>query len=52
MGIVNRSKNNTESNDINIYKLIMEEYEQRYLEEYKYIWRNYLPKQGQADILQ
>lgn len=37
---------------ITIDELKSREYEQEYFEECKYIWKNYVPKSGQADNLQ
>lgn len=38
--------------NITIDELKSREYEQEYFEECKYIWKNYVPKSGQADNLQ
>lgn len=41
------------SNNITtIEMLIDEQYNQRYFEECKYIWQNYVPKSGQSNVLQ
>ena len=37
---------------ITIETLMAEEYQQRYFEECKYIWKNYVPKSGQSSVLQ
>lgn len=50
MGIFDklRKKNNA----LTIQEIISKEYKQEYLDECKYIWKNYVPKAGQADNLQ
>jgi len=40
------------SSDVSINDLMRKEYEQRYFDECKYIWQNYVPKKGQARNLQ
>ena len=50
MGIFDklRSKNS----GLTIKEIISRDYEQAYFNECKYIWKNYVPKEGQADNLQ
>lgn len=38
--------------DLTIEDIISKEYEQQYFNECKYIWKNYVPKSGQAHSLQ
>lgn len=40
------------SDNITIEMLMNEQYSQRYFEECKYIWKNYVPQSGQSDVLQ
>lgn len=37
---------------ITLEALMNEEYQQRYFDECKYIWKNYVPKSGQSNVLQ
>ena len=37
---------------ITLEELINEEYQQRYFDECKYIWKNHVPKSGQSNVLQ
>lgn len=39
-------------NDISIETIISSEYRQIYFDECKYIWKNYVPKNGQSNCLQ
>lgn len=39
-------------NKANIEALMSEQYTQRYFDECKFIWKNYVPKSGQSDVLQ
>ncbi len=50
MGIFSRFKKS--NNNISITQLIDETYKQKYFDECKFIWKNYVPKNGQATALQ
>lgn len=50
MGVFDRINNSTST--ITINQLISEKYELKYLEECKFIWKNYVPQRGQSDVLQ
>ncbi len=50
MGLFGKWKKEEKENAIQ--QLINEPYEQQYMEECKYIWKNYVPKNGQAKVLQ
>lgn len=50
MGLLDRFKKPTAQ--ITTEQLISAEYEQIYLEECKFIWKNYVPKSGQSNVLQ
>lgn len=50
MGLFDRFQKRTDV--IAIEQLIREPYEQTYLNECKFIWKNYVPKRGQSDVLQ
>ena len=43
---------NQEANNISLEQLKAEQYEQKNFETCKWIWRNYVPKSGQASVLQ
>lgn len=49
MGIFDKWKKNS---GLTISEIISKDYEQKYFNECKYIWQNYVPKKGQADNLQ
>lgn len=49
MGFFHKNKRNA---DNKIEKLMSDEYTQTYFNECKYIWKNYVPKNGRADCLQ
>ncbi len=46
------SKQQQENNVLTIQKIMSEDYQQKYFDECKFIWKNYVPKSGQADNLQ
>lgn len=48
MGLFDRFK----KNKITIEQLMDNEYEPKYLQECKFIWKNYVPESGQSDVLQ
>lgn len=50
MGILDKLKK--KPNGISIEDMISQNYEQKYFSECKYIWKNYVPKSGQAKCLQ
>lgn len=50
MGIFDKLKR--KSSSLTIEKIIATDYSQKYFDECKYIWKNYVPKSGQADNLQ
>lgn len=50
MGIFDKLKR--KSSSFTIEKIIATDYSQKYFDECKYIWENYVPKSGQADNLQ
>lgn len=50
MGLFDKFKNNITK--ITIEQLTNTAYKQMYLEECKFIWKNYVPKNGQAKVLQ
>lgn len=50
MGIFDKIKK--KSNGIKIEDIIAKVYNQKYFDECKYIWANYVPKSGQAQNLQ
>ena len=50
MGIFDKFKR--KSSSLTIEKIIAEDYNYKYFDECKYIWKNYVPKSGQADNLQ
>lgn len=50
MGIFDEFKK--EKNEVTIEELISEKYEQKYFDQCKYIWKNYVPKSGQSNVLQ
>ncbi len=50
MGIFDKLRR--KNNDLIIQEIISKNYEQNYLDECKYIWKNYIPKEGQANNLQ
>lgn len=37
---------------ITLKDLIVSDYEQKYMEECKFIWKNYVPEKGQSEVLQ
>lgn len=47
MSLFNRNKQ-----EITLDKLINQEYTEKYLEECKDIWKNFVPDSGQSDVLQ
>ena len=50
MGILDRFKR--KSSSLKIEKIIDEDYNYKYFDECKYIWKNYVPESGQANNLQ
>lgn len=50
MGLFDKIKK--KSNSLTIEEIISKDYNQKYFDECKYIWKNYVPKRGQADNLQ
>ena len=50
MGILDKFKR--KSSSLTIEKIIAEDYNYKYFDECKYIWKNYVPKSGQANNLQ
>lgn len=50
MGLFNKWKK--DKSEITIDQLINEPFKQQYMEECKFIWKNYVPKNGQAHVLQ
>lgn len=48
MGIFDKFR----KNEKDLERLSLEKYEQKYLNECKYIWKNYVPQSGQSTILQ
>lgn len=50
MGIFDKLKR--KSSSLTIEKIIDKEYNYKYFDECKYIWKNYVPKSGQANNLQ
>lgn len=50
MGIFDKLRKKNSS--LTIQEIISKEYKQKYFDECKYIWKNYVPVQGQADNLQ
>ena len=50
MGIFDKLKR--KSSSLTIEKIIATDYSQKYFDECKYIWKNYVPTSGQADNLQ
>jgi len=50
MGLFDKLKST--KNKITIEQLIVEPYEQKYFNECKFIWKNYIPKSGQSNVLQ
>ena len=50
MSIFDRLKNN--NSKITIEQLFSEKFEQQYFNECKFIWKNYVPKSGQSEVLQ
>lgn len=50
MGLFDKFKN--KSSSITIEEIISKEYNQKYFNECKYIWQQYVPKNGQANNLQ
>ena len=51
MGLFDIFKKKNEP-QITLKDLIVADYEQQYLEECKYIWKNYVPENGQSEVLQ
>ena len=49
MGIFDKLKR--KSSSLTIEKIIATDYSQKYFDECKYIWKNYVPQAGQADNL-
>lgn len=50
MGIIDKFKKMKVT--IMLEQIISEEYEQKYFNECKFIWKNYIPKSGQSKVLQ
>ena len=50
MGLFDKFKK--KSNSLTIEEIISKDYNQKYFDECKYIWKNYVPKRGQATNLQ
>lgn len=50
MGLFDKLKK--KSSILTIEEIIAKDYNQKYFEECKYIWKNYVPKKGQANNLQ
>ena len=50
MRIFNKPKK--KSSGLTIEEMMSKDYEQKYFNECKYIWKNYVPKEGQANNLQ
>mgnify|MGYP004596200053 FL=1 len=50
MGILDKFKR--KSSSLTIEKIIAEDYNYKYFDECKYIWKNYVPESGQANNLQ
>ena len=50
MGILDKLKR--KSSSLTIEKIIAEDYNYKYFDECKYIWKNYVPESGQANNLQ
>ena len=51
MGLFDLFKKKNEP-QITLKELIVSNYEQQYLAECKYIWKNYVPESGQSEVLQ